>query len=91
MSVPAPAARQTDVRRRTVLPQTLQGLQLASSATQTDLSSDEYLDKMEEELNRRVDDHVQSLVNGMAELAKMTDVSRARAVWRPSQHTSHRQ
>lgn len=65
----------SDVRRRTVLPQTLHGLQLASSATQTELNSDDYLDKMEEELNRRVDEQVNILKEGMAELVAMTDVS----------------
>ena len=34
-------------------------------AGQGDLSSDEYLDRQEEELNRRVDVHVDQLVHGM--------------------------
>lgn len=40
-----------------------------------ELNSDEYLDKMEEELNRKVDADTEVLVDGMAELVRMTKVS----------------
>ncbi|CEQ43067.1 SPOSA6832_04960 [Sporobolomyces salmonicolor] len=72
MSGPSPSgsARQTDVRRRTVLPTTLQNLRSAASsaAAELDLPSDEYLDKLEEELNRKVDQEVEGLVEGFKEL-----------------------
>lgn len=70
--------RQTDVRRRTVAPTTLQNLLAASSGAQSavnDLKSDEALDKLEEELNRRVDEETQVLVQGMADLVGMSVVS----------------
>ncbi len=69
---------QSDVRQRTVLPQMLHGRQLNAAAGADDnLSSDEYLDKMEGELNRRVDDQIDVLRDGMAELVRPTDVSRS--------------
>ncbi|GAA5879785.1 hypothetical protein JCM1840_001896 [Sporobolomyces johnsonii] len=72
MSGPSPSgpARQTDVRRRTVLPTTLQNLRstASSAAAELDLPSDEYLDKLEEELNRKVDQEVEGLVEGFKEL-----------------------
>lgn len=74
----ASAARlaQSDVRQRTVLPQMLHGRQLHSATNADDmLSSDEYLDKMEEELNKRVDEHIDVLRDGMADLVRLTDVS----------------
>ncbi|GAA5985722.1 hypothetical protein JCM10908_007086 [Rhodotorula pacifica] len=74
----ARGAPQTDVRKRTVLPSTLQNVQRAgaggSSAGQSggvELSSDEYLDRQEEELNRRVDVSVEQLVQGMNELVAL--------------------
>ncbi|KAK4056412.1 hypothetical protein OIO90_002555 [Microbotryomycetes sp. JL221] len=78
--------RQTDVRRRTVLPKTLQNMQAAAASrggnrgagegssgaddvlAVLELPSEEYLDKIEEELNRRVDQDTETLVEGMAEL-----------------------
>lgn len=79
-SVPHPsAARQTDVRKRTILPQTLQNLRsTASSSGQAELdqlNSDEYLDKLEEELNRKVDGEVDGLVEGLKELIALARVS----------------
>jgi hypothetical protein len=76
--------RQTDVRRRTVAPTTLQNLLAASSGAQSavnDLKSDEALDKLEEELNRRVDEETQVLVQGMADLVGMSVVSPFFRVW----------
>ncbi|GAA5916489.1 hypothetical protein JCM6882_001737 [Rhodosporidiobolus microsporus] len=67
---------QTDVRKRTVLPSTLQNLRLNSTSGgagrgELDLTSDQYLDKIEEELNRRVDGDVEALVEGMRELVAL--------------------
>ncbi|GAA5956572.1 hypothetical protein JCM8115_000611 [Rhodotorula mucilaginosa] len=72
-AAPGRSAPQTDVRKRTVLPSTLQNMRGAGGggqggAGQGDLSSDEYLDRQEEELNRRVDVHVDQLVHGMQDL-----------------------
>lgn len=69
----------SDTRRRTVAPTTLQSFTNARNATTSTseadaLNSEEYLDKMEEELNRKVDADVEVLVEGMAELVKMTKV-----------------
>ncbi|GAA5871538.1 hypothetical protein JCM3774_006289 [Rhodotorula dairenensis] len=78
---------QTDVRKRTVLPSTLQNLRAggggggASSGSGAgagtgmsgglEQSSDEFLDRQEEELNRRVDVHVEQLVEGMKDLVAL--------------------
>ncbi|KAK4051592.1 hypothetical protein OIV83_002732 [Microbotryomycetes sp. JL201] len=75
--------RQTDVRRRAVLPKTLQNMQQTQASLSAssnpllaalDLPSDEYLDKLEEELNRRVDQDTETLVEGMADLVKMAHI-----------------
>lgn len=66
--------RQTDVRRRTVLPSTLNNLR-NTAASGLDLTSDEYLDKQEEELNRVVDQNVEQLVEGMKDLVALARVS----------------
>lgn len=72
---PGGAPRASDVRRRTVAPTTLQNL-IAAAATKThsELPSEEYLDKMEEELNRKVDVETDVLVEGMAEMVKLSQV-----------------
>lgn len=71
---------------RTVLPSTLQNMRGAGGGGsggsgqgqgQGDLSSDEYLDRQEEELNRRVDVHVDQLVHGMQDLVSLAKVSSA--------------
>lgn len=81
MSMSLPQSRASDVRRRTVLPTTLQNLaHTTSSSTQPELLSEEYLDKMEEELNRKVDVDTEVLVEGMAELVKHAQVSFSFAV-----------
>lgn len=64
----------TDVRRRTVLPTTLQNLAHLSASSANELPSNEYLDKIEEELNRKVDADMDMLVDGMAELVKLSQV-----------------
>ncbi|BGP20242.1 hypothetical protein JCM10213_008951 [Rhodosporidiobolus nylandii] len=76
-----PSAAQSDFRRRTVLPSTLHNLRVSSSpaagsagALGEGLTSDEYLDKVEEELNRRVDADVESLVDGMRELVGLAKI-----------------
>ncbi|GAA6013719.1 hypothetical protein JCM11491_005070 [Sporobolomyces phaffii] len=74
------SSRQTDVRKRAVLPTTLQNLRSASSAAGTaqaevdHLTSDEYLDKLEEELNRKVDSDVEGLVEGFKELIALARI-----------------
>lgn len=71
----APSARQTDFRRRTVLPSTLQNLRTTTSQTSAlELTSDEYLDRVEEELNSVVDKETDSLVDGMRELVALARV-----------------
>lgn len=76
---PVTSQRQTDVRKRTILPTTLQNLRsTASSSSQAELdllNSDEYLDKLEEELNRKVDGEVDGLVEGLKELIALARVS----------------
>lgn len=78
MSTKAAAPRATDVRRRTVLPTTLQNMHnaaVAGAAAGNELASEEHLDAVEEELNRKVDGDTEVLVEGMAELVRMTKVS----------------
>lgn len=67
-------AATTDVRKRTVLPSTLQNVR-APGQPQLELPSDAYLDREEEELNRRVDAHVEQLVDGMKDLVQLAQVS----------------
>lgn len=80
-SLPPPSSsHQSDVRKRTVLPNTLQNLRTTNSASsqsaQLDqLDSDAYLDKLEEELNRKVDGEVEGLVEGLKELIALARVS----------------
>lgn len=81
----------SDTRRRTVAPTTLQSFTNALKSTggltnninnESDngnnkpLNSIEYLDKIEEELNRKVDGDVEVLVEGMAELVRINKVSK---------------
>ncbi|GAA5932708.1 hypothetical protein JCM3775_002215 [Rhodotorula graminis] len=65
-----PPPRQTDFRRRAVLPSTQRNVG-QGAAGGLDLSSDEYLDRIEEELNRRVDHDTLSLVDGMRDLVAL--------------------
>lgn len=65
-----------------MLPSTLQNLRAGGSGGQgggggggPDLTSDEYLDRQEEELNRRVDVNVDQLVEGMKDLVSLAKVS----------------
>ncbi|GAA5992407.1 hypothetical protein JCM5350_000967 [Sporobolomyces pararoseus] len=79
-SLPPPSSsRQTDVRKRTVLPTTLQNLRSTNNSSTGNtqqqqpseidqLNSEEYLNKLEEELNRKVDNEVDGLVEGLKEL-----------------------
>ncbi|GAA6034675.1 hypothetical protein JCM8097_001111 [Rhodosporidiobolus ruineniae] len=90
-STPSRTALQTDVRRRTVLPSTLSNLRSASSAGsggrgELDLPSDEYLDKVEEELNRRVDRDVEVLVDGLRDLVALAKLPPPTAPQPPSSH-----
>lgn len=77
---PPKKPRASDVRRRAVLPTTLQNLHAAANASTAagagpQLQADDFLDKVEEELNRKVDHDVDVLVEGMAELVKVHQVS----------------
>lgn len=87
----AKKARASDVRRRAVLPTTLQNLR--ATATQgaqgtqgPPLPADEFLDKVEEELNRKLDLDLDTLVDGMAELVKVHQVRSPRllCLWAPT-------
>ncbi|GAA5973933.1 hypothetical protein JCM11641_001228 [Rhodosporidiobolus odoratus] len=73
---PAKPAHQTDFRRRAVLPSTLSSLRAnpSASAAGAEVTSEEYLDRIEEELNRRVDGDVEQLVEGMRELVGLARV-----------------
>ncbi|GAA5821589.1 hypothetical protein JCM3770_005305 [Rhodotorula araucariae] len=74
-STGAPAPRQTDFRRRTVLPSTHHNLRTATATGAAgdalELPSDEYLDRIEEELNRRVDLDTVALVDGLRDLVAL--------------------
>ncbi|GAA5926489.1 uncharacterized protein JCM15063_000289 [Sporobolomyces koalae] len=73
----ASSSRATDVRKRTVLPTTLQNLRSNAAAGGVDLDqldSDEYLDKVEEELNLKVDHEVEGLVEGLKELVALARI-----------------
>ena len=86
-SLPPPSSsRQTDVRKRTVLPTTLQNLRSTNNSSTGNthqqqpseidqLNSEEYLNKLEEELNRKVDNEVEGLVEGLKELVGLARVS----------------
>lgn len=69
----------SDTRSKTVAPTTLQSFNKAlnsAASNETDLlNSDEYLDKIEEDLNKKVDSDIEILVEGMTELVKMSKVS----------------
>lgn len=71
-------SKASDTRSRTVAPTTLRSFTNALNTSATNdaeaVKSEEYLDKMEEELNRKVDTDVDVLVEGMAELVKMAKV-----------------
>ncbi|GAA6020572.1 hypothetical protein JCM10207_008672 [Rhodosporidiobolus poonsookiae] len=67
-SLSAPPPRQTDVRRRTLLPSVQRNYSNTANNSTLELPSDEYLDRIEEDLNRKVDGHVEALVDGMKEL-----------------------
>ncbi|GAA5901442.1 uncharacterized protein JCM6883_000214 [Sporobolomyces salmoneus] len=79
-AAPSSSARQTDVRKRTVLPTTLQNLRSTTSSagsTQIEvdgLTSDEYLDRLEEELNRKLDGELEGLVEGFKELVALARI-----------------
>jgi mediator of RNA polymerase II transcription subunit 22 len=88
---PPSSARQTDVRKRTVLPTTLQNLRSTTSASGPgsssqaeldQLNSEEYLNKLEEELNRKVDGEVEGLVEGLKELVALARVSHSSSLSR---------
>lgn len=70
----APRKVESDVRRRTVLQATLGAAGPTNAAAVAEPSSEEYLDQLEEALNRRVDGDVEALVTGLAELVGLAKV-----------------
>ena len=69
---------QTDVSRPSALPTANLLLHRAASQQQQSFieqSSDEYLDSVEEEWNRKVDSEVEVLVEGMVDLVNLASVS----------------
>jgi mediator of RNA polymerase II transcription subunit 22 len=70
---PARRPVQTDVVKRTQLDVGLASLRRADTSTPSvQLSSDEHLDKVAEDLNRRVDIDVEALANGMTDLLRLS-------------------
>ena len=63
---------QTDVSRRAALPTA--SLLPRSSQPTIDQSSDEYLDAIEEEWNKKVDAEIDTLVDGMVDLVSLASV-----------------
>ena len=63
---------QTDVSRRAALPTA--SLLTRSSQPTIDQNSDEYLDSIEEEWNKKVDVEVDTLVDGMVEIVNLASV-----------------
>jgi mediator of RNA polymerase II transcription subunit 22 len=63
---------QTDVARRAALPTANLGLR--SSQHAVDESSKDYLDRVEEEWNDKVDVEIQTLADGMVDLVNLASV-----------------
>ena len=64
---------QTDVARRAALPTANLGQRTAPRVA--DENSDEYLDNIEEEWNKKVDAEIATLVDGMVDLVNLASVS----------------
>lgn len=65
---------QTDVSRPSALP-TATLLQRGISQAFIDQNSDQYLDSIEEEWNKKVDSEVETLVDGMVDLVGLAAVN----------------
>lgn len=76
---------QTDVSRPSALP-TAKLLQRPTQPL-VDQSSNEYLDGIEEEWNKKVDVEIETLVDGMADIVSLASV-RAFLLQRPHEQTS---
>ena len=63
----------TDVSRPSSLP-TAKLLQRQSQQASVDQTSDQYLDAVEEEWNKRVDTEIETLVDGMADIVSLASV-----------------
>ena len=75
MADPATAA-QTDVSRPSALPTAKLGNKShASSNSLLYMDANEYLDNFQEELNKRVDTEIETLVDGMVDLVDLASVS----------------
>lgn len=64
---------QTDVPRRSALPTA--NLGFVQSQSLFDKPSDEYLDAVEEEWNKKVDVEIETLAEGMVDLVNLASVS----------------
>ncbi|KZT19130.1 hypothetical protein NEOLEDRAFT_1102624 [Neolentinus lepideus HHB14362 ss-1] len=65
---------ETDVSRPSALPSAKLTNRNRETQSLVDLSSDEYLDSVEEEWNRRVDAEVEMLVEGMVDLVGLASI-----------------
>ena len=65
---------QTDVARPSALPNARLGPQHSQSKAAVDQNSDEYLDFVEEEWNKKVDAEVETLVDGMTDIVNLASV-----------------
>lgn len=70
---------QTDVPRRSALPTANLGSILNQQAL-LDQPSDQYLDEIEEEWNKKVDVEIETLADGMADLVNLASVSDLRVL-----------
>ncbi|KAI0742659.1 hypothetical protein C8Q80DRAFT_920554 [Daedaleopsis nitida] len=64
---------ETDVSRPSALP-TAKLLQRQSQQASIDQTSDQYLDAVEEEWNKRVDVEIETLVDGMADIVSLASI-----------------
>ena len=69
---------QTDVPRPSALPTANLRSRLAPSQPFVDQTSNEYLDNIEEEWNKKVDVEIETLADGMVDLVNLTSVSYTR-------------
>ena len=66
---------QTDVSRPSALPTARLRPNLAHGQSSVDQTSDEYLDTIEEEWNKKIDVEIETLVDGMVDIVNLASVS----------------
>lgn len=66
---------QTDVPRRSAMPTANIGVNSSQVQALLEQPSDEYLDAIEEDWNRKVDIEIETLADGMADLVNLASVS----------------